>query len=285
MAQTRRIPIADGALTSCGLHAEVTKVSQQVWKSEDSYLGYIHHPRPNSGLVIICADIEMHYVSHTGIELCAHMGDAVYVPAGLQYRVSFRGSAPDSRLDSYTVNFDLYDREGNSILLSDNILLLSQDPQNRRYAPLAAELYEAFCMEQLGQNRNSLKLEAIFLYLFDRILTDARSQQDVCYPIRRGVRALTAQWDRNEPISKYAAMCGLCESYFYLLFKRSMGMSPVEYRNRIRVSTACSLLESTTLSIEEIALSVGFDTPFYFSRIFKKIMSVSPRQYRQEHRG
>ncbi len=80
-------------------------------------------------------------------------------------------------------------------------------------------------------------------------------------------------------------MCGLSESYFYLLFKRSIGLSPVEYRNRIRVNTACSLLEGTSMSIDEISASVGFDTPFYFSRIFKKIMGHSPRQYRQEHRS
>jgi transcriptional regulator GlxA family with amidase domain len=62
-----------------------------------------------------------------------------------------------------------------------------------------------------------------------------------------------------------------------------MGVSPVEYRNLIRIHTACSLLEGTSMSIEEIAASVGFDSPFYLSRIFKKHIHLSPRQYRQEH--
>ncbi len=280
---TRQIAIEDDTLLHCGLHASVTEAVRQIWKPEDSWLGYTHHPRPYSGLVLICADMEMTY-SFAGGEITARMGDTVYVPSGIQYRVSFRGSAPDSRLDSYTVNFDLFDRDGNKILLSDSILLLTSDPQNRRYAPLAAELYEAYCMEKIGLASNAFKLEAIFLYLLDRILTDARSQKNFHYPIRRGVRALTAEWNQNRPIGAYAEMCQLSESYFYLLFKRSMGLSPVEYRNRIRVNTACSLLEATPMYVEEISAPVGFDTPYYFSRIFKKITGVSPRQYRQEHR-
>ena len=270
----------DEKLLNCGLKATVTKVSRQVWKSGEAYLGYTNRPRPDSGLVLICADIEMHY-SLDGYTFLARRGDAVYIPAGLQYRVTFHGSIPDSRPDSYTVNFHLTDGEGRQLLLGERPLLLANDPQNRRYAPLAAELYEAFCVNRIGHSHNTLKQEAIFLYLLDRVLTDARRHTDIRYPIHRGVRALTDEWDKNEPIGKYAALCGLSESYFYALFKQSIGVSPVEYRNRIRIDTARGLLESTSLSIEEIALSVGFDTPFYFSRVFKRIMGSSPGAWRK----
>ena len=276
---TRCIPFDDDSLLHCGLRAAVTEAARQRWKPEDSWLGYTNRPRPYSGLVLICADIEMVY-SHAGGELKAHRGDVIYVPSGMQYRVASHGSAPDTHLDSYTINFDLFDGEGDRVLLAESITLISRDPQNRRYAPLAAELYEAFCYEKLGLSRNPLKTEAVFLYLLDRILTDARSQKEVHYPIRRGVRALTAEWNQNKPIGVYAEMCRLSESYFYLLFKRSTGLSPVEYRNRIRVNTACSLLRDTSMSVDEISAAVGFETPFYFSRIFKKTMGQSPRQYR-----
>ncbi len=128
---TRHIPIDDDTLLTCGLRATVTEAARQRWKPEDNWLGYTNHPRPYSGLILICADIEMIFSSSDG-SLTAHRGDVVYVPSGMQYRVSFRGSAPDSHLDSYTVNFDLFDGEGNKVLLSDSILLLSRDPRNRR---------------------------------------------------------------------------------------------------------------------------------------------------------
>ncbi|MET0366097.1 MAG: helix-turn-helix domain-containing protein, partial [Sphingobium sp.] len=44
-----------------------------------------------------------------------------------------------------------------------------------------------------------------------------------------------------------------------------------------------SLLYSN-LSVAEIAFSVGFADPAYFSRFFQRNMGVSPRQYRDRQR-
>lgn len=268
-------------LLNCGLRAEVREAVRQIWKPQDSWLGYTQRPRPHSGLTLICSDTELLY-TFEGESLTARMGDVIYVPCGLQYRVTSVGRAHESRLDSYTVNFDLFDRNEAKILLSDRILLLSAVSGEKQYVSLFAELYEAYCMEAIGLSRNALKLEAVFLYLFDRLLSDVRGQGSMpYYPIRRGVHAITVEWNQNRSIGAYAGMCHLSESYFYHVFKKSMGVSPVEYRNHIRITNACSLLESTSLSVEEISSLVGFETPFYFSRIFKRTMGVSPRQYRE----
>lgn len=271
-------------LINCGLRAEVREVARQIWRPQDSWIGYIGRPRPYSGLTLICSETELLYTFEGGT-LTAHMGDVIYVPGGIQYQMTSVGSAHESRLDSYTVNFDLFDRDGNKILISDSIFLLSEGNNGRQYGALFAELYEAYCMESIGLSRNALKQEATFLYLLDRILTDFRGQSSLpYYPTRRGVHALTVEWNQNRAIGVYASMCHLSESYFYHVFKRSMGLSPVEYRNRIRITNACSLLESTSASVDEIAALVGFETPFYFSRVFKRAMGVSPRQYR-EHKS
>ena len=272
------------ALLNCGLRAEVKDAARQIWRPQDSWLGYIARPRPYSGLTLICSETELLY-TFAGGSMTARMGDVIYVPSGMQYRVTSIGGAHESRLDSYTVNFDLFDREENKILLSDSIFLLSNASSGKQYGALFAELYEACCMEAIGLSHNALKQEAVFLYLLDKALTDFRGQSELpYYPIRRGVHALTVEWNQNRPIGAYASMCHLSESYFYHVFKRSMGLSPVEYRNRIRITNACSLLESTTASVDEIAALVGFETPFYFSRVFKRTMGVSPRQYR-EHKS
>ena len=41
----------------------------------------------------------------------------------------------------------------------------------------------------------------------------------------------------------------------------------------------CSLLKNSSLSIAEIAVSVGFFDQFYFSRVFKKVKGVPPSKY------
>ena len=268
-------------LSNCGLRAQVREAARQIWRPQDSWLGYTQRPRPYSGLTFICSDTELLYTFESGTPT-ARMGDVIYVPGGMQYRVTSARNAQGSCLDSYTVNFDLFDRAGDKILLSDCIFLLSAPSGGKQYVSLFSELYEAYCMEAIGLSRNALKLESTLLYLLNCLITDFRGQDDVpSYPIRRGVHALTVEWNQNRPIGAYAAMCHLSESYFYHVFKQSRGMSPVDYRNRIRITNACSLLESTSLSVEEIAALVGFETPFYFSRLFKRAMGVSPRQYRE----
>ena len=43
---------------------------------------------------------------------------------------------------------------------------------------------------------------------------------------------------------------------------------------------ACRLLDETVLSVKEVAATLGYDDPFYFSRIFKSVNHVAPSEYR-----
>jgi YesN/AraC family two-component response regulator len=54
----------------------------------------------------------------------------------------------------------------------------------------------------------------------------------------------------------------------------------MRYVNQFKVRQACQLLDNSTDSIRHIALSLGFDDPYYFSRLFKKTMGMSPQHYR-----
>lgn len=52
--------------------------------------------------------------------------------------------------------------------------------------------------------------------------------------------------------------------------------SPVDHHIRLRMQAACHLLDTTALSVKELASKLGCDAPYYFSRIFQKILG-SPR--------
>jgi AraC-like DNA-binding protein len=86
-------------------------------------------------------------------------------------------------------------------------------------------------------------------------------------------------------LSQLARHAGLSPSRFSFLFKRLTGFPPVEYYIRIRIQEACRLLDTTALSVKEIAEQLGFDDPYYFSRSFKKIVGLAPRNYREKVKG
>ena len=75
---------------------------------------------------------------------------------------------------------------------------------------------------------------------------------------------------KNEKIAKYATICGMSESNFRKLFREYVGMSPVEYRNKIKMSTFKNLMNSGEFTISEAAYLAGFNNMSYFYSIYKK---------------
>ena len=63
------------------------------------------------------------------------------------------------------------------------------------------------------------------------------------------------------------------------MFIKHLGLSPNDYLTQYRINRACSLLRNSKLTISNIANSVGYDDPLYFSRVFKKVKGVSPSIY------
>lgn len=70
-------------------------------------------------------------------------------------------------------------------------------------------------------------------------------------------------------------------SQFSFLFKREMGISPMEYFTLLKMQHAGKLLHNTNLKISEVALNIGYEDPFHFSKLFKSAMNLSPDQYRR----
>lgn len=77
---------------------------------------------------------------------------------------------------------------------------------------------------------------------------------------------------------------GYSASHFSNLFRKSTGMSPLDYFIHLKMQKACILLYSSEIKVKDIALAVGYDDAFHFSRLFKKNMRVSPNQYRIQRR-
>ncbi len=77
-----------------------------------------------------------------------------------------------------------------------------------------------------------------------------------------------------------ASNFGYSKSYFYRVFHRETGMSPVAYFQSIKVKRAAELLVNTNLRVNQVALKFGFEDPYYFSRLFKKVMGVAPSAYK-----
>jgi len=91
-------------------------------------------------------------------------------------------------------------------------------------------------------------------------------------------------WSRSDlSLGALAQEMGYSINHLGTLFKKELGLSPVEYRNRLRLSRAREMLLSGSQSIAAIAAEVGFPDANYFSRIFRVTFGISPRRFVHEH--
>lgn len=89
------------------------------------------------------------------------------------------------------------------------------------------------------------------------------------------------QKNYREPFNskELAISVGLSESQMRRLFKTVIGVSPLEYRNKLRINAAAKMLAVGDLNVSEVAFAVGFEDIYAFSHAFKKHKGVPPSIY------
>lgn len=75
----------------------------------------------------------------------------------------------------------------------------------------------------------------------------------------------------------------LDRSYLSNLFKKDLDLTPQEYIRNFRITKARHLLESSELTIEQIADLCGYRRASSFTRTFKQAYGLTPREYRKQH--
>ena len=85
--------------------------------------------------------------------------------------------------------------------------------------------------------------------------------------------------DASFGVEQLASALNMTSMQLYRKLRGLTGYSGNEFVRLIRLKKAAQLLESTDLTISEIAYSVGFNDPAYFTRCFKKQFSKSPTEY------
>jgi transcriptional regulator GlxA family with amidase domain len=99
--------------------------------------------------------------------------------------------------------------------------------------------------------------------------------------IARSIAYMREHLDEPVQISTLAAQASVSPSHYFALFKRQTGTAPIDFFIRLRMNHARALLDSTCSSVKEIAAMMGYDDPFYFSRVFKSVHRVAPAEYRK----
>ncbi|MFE7846758.1 AraC family transcriptional regulator [Microbacterium sp. NPDC057407] len=96
---------------------------------------------------------------------------------------------------------------------------------------------------------------------------------------------LETHLDRKVEVAELAASAGLSVSRFAELFREHVGMPVLKYQTSLRMARARELLDTTDLSVAQIAARVGYEDPFYFSRKFRSAHGMTAQRYRSIPKG
>ena len=103
------------------------------------------------------------------------------------------------------------------------------------------------------------------------------------YVMNRILRYLHLNIESKMSLKKLSNDLNLSAGYISTCFKKHMGMTIMSYAKKIRIDRAKVLLLTSTESILEIGLTLGFHDQSHFSKVFKEYTNMTPSQYRNNN--
>lgn len=98
---------------------------------------------------------------------------------------------------------------------------------------------------------------------------------------RRALAFMEQRLDQSFPVADVADACGLSVNHFSRAFRRSLGKPPHRWLLDRRIDRARELLQTTELSLADIALACGFAEQSHFTRVFTRLVGMPPGAWRR----
>ena len=92
---------------------------------------------------------------------------------------------------------------------------------------------------------------------------------------------IKANYTEDISVGDIAKSANISKRECFRKFSESMGITPFDYLDSVRIKAAIILLSESDKTITEICYETGFSSGSYFSTKFKKAMGCSPAEYRK----
>lgn len=241
-------------------------------------------------------DVEILIITSGTVELTLkgkvsllHCGDIICINPGELH--SFHAVTPDAGCDVF-------------IFPTEHLLFSHEAHDQSRFPRHLAEGHLGFPMQvdkeakaliiqavKLQKERPiayELQTKALLLQLIVKLAQEdsfvsmcPSKQSDVCKEI---LTYIGQHYAGHLTVMEIATAVGISPTYFSAFFTEHFSMHFGEYLRSIRIEQACALLLETSMSITEIALSVGFNSSSHLIYCFRRTMGMTPLAYRKKNK-
>lgn len=150
--------------------------------------------------------------------------------------------------------------------------------------------YDEMCKQGRGQEQEEVSMLLLQLMGCIHIAGGGNRDAGAMEPSRRALRYserimqwIEAHYAEEVSLDQLAELMHLSKFYVSRVFHEETGSNITDYLTARRIKQAGRLLQSTSLSIEQIGIQVGYPNVSYFIHMFKKVVGATPLKYRQRH--
>jgi len=226
--------------------------------------------RQNSGILYVWQG-EASFFCEGEPVIIARDGDVVFIPQNKRYFMKYTAESTVF----VVINFQLRDGNGVLLPLADRITVAAKADQTGPIAKTVAALELcAAARTAEGFLRKKELMYRLLALIWQKIpcgTEDGEFQQ-----ISEGVQLLRQSYLENLPITQIAEVSHVSVNYFRSLFRKHFGMSPVKYRNVLRMERAKELLCDGSFTVSEVAYACGFENIGYFCRYYRQFTGETP---------
>ena len=196
-------------------------------------------------------------------------GSILLLPGGMKYEMYFKGAC------SYITSAFDFEAEDKSFLSRFPFVFNCSEKQIGAITEIC-EIWQSRKWDSAIECR--IKLLSFYL---DILKNQNKLSPDYDKDIHLALKFIRENFRRNFSSEEIAEYCSLSPSYLRAKFLKTTGKTVTAYRDSIRLSSACEMLESGHFSISEISAELGFCDVYHFSKFFKRYMEMSPSSYKK----
>lgn len=173
------------------------------------------------------------------------------------------------------------------VLLVERLANMNPGRELKQYDPLAYDntphLIESINLHSQNPQYAIIETKGILFQLLAHFLKNSTDKYEITdNRILKVLRYIRKHIDQNITMEEMIAICFLSKDHFIRLFKKEMGITPVQYINRKKIEKAQLMLITGSQSIKDIAYALSFENVYYFNRLFRKITGTTPLEYRKQ---